>query len=70
MGYRYYLSAIYKDNKTKLGTFGNTVFEGKSLKRKLANFKTYVKSIPNTIGIEIDCCINGYHSISVERIYF
>jgi hypothetical protein len=60
-----------------LGTWGNEVFEGKSLKRKLANFKKIWKgkkqwpeSVETIIGVEVDTCINGYHSISCERIIF
>jgi len=75
--YRYYLSAIYSDNKTKLGTWGNEVFEGKSLKRKLSNFKKnwhgkkqWADSVEKIIGVEIDVCSNGYHSLSIERIIF
>lgn len=77
MGYRYYLSAIYSDNKTRLGTYANEVFEGRSIKRKLANFrkqwegkKQWLDSTEKIIGVEVDVCINGYHSISVERIIF
>ena len=75
--YRYYLSAIYDDNKTNLGTYANRSFKGKSLNRVLSNFKKQWQGRTDwkgaerkIIGVEIEKCINGYQSISVERVIF
>ena len=75
--YRYYLSAIYSDNKTRLGTWANDVYEGKCIKRKITKFrkqwegkKQWLDSVEKIIGVEVEVCANGYKSLSVERIYF
>lgn len=74
---RYYLSAIYSDNNTKLGTWGNTVFENKNLKRQIAIFKKnfngkklWTDSVEKIIGVEIELCSNGYNSLSIQKIIF
>lgn len=70
----YYLRAIYEDGSTRLGTWGNDVFKGISLKRKLANFKKlYYNKInmhgQKIIGVEVETCERTFsRPIQTERI--
>lgn len=72
----YYLRCIYEGDYTRLGTFGNDVFTGKSLKRKLANFRKKYEGTKNmagdkVIGVEVETCQRAYSdAIGLERIYW
>ena len=70
----YYLRAIYQDNTTRLGTFGNRVFSGKDIKRVIANFKKEWrgKSIfgEKIIGVEVETCQRTYNEGKKERFFF
>jgi len=61
----YYLRSIYEDGSTRLGTWGNDVFRGKSLKRKLTNFKKIYdgrKAMDGSkiIGVQVEYCQSSY----------
>jgi len=76
----YYLRAIYKslneNDYTCLGTWGNDVFKGKSIKRKLTNFRKAYQGKKNMngdkiVGVEVETCERTYaRPIDTERIYW
>jgi hypothetical protein len=70
----YYLRSVYEDGRTRLGTWGNDVFKGVSLKRKLTNFKKLYQNKKamdgkKIIGVEIEHCERTFsRPISTERV--
>jgi len=70
----WYLSSIYEDGSTRLGTWGNDVFKGKSLKRKLTNFKKIWNGRESRrgekiIGVKVEYCERTYsRPVHVEEI--
>jgi hypothetical protein len=72
----YYLRAVYEGDYTSLGTWGNDVFKGKSLKRKLTNFRKIYEGRKNfsghkIIGVEVETCDRTYsRPIDTKKIYW
>ena len=70
----YYLRCIYEDGSTCLGTWGNDIFKGVSLQRKLTNFKRIWNKRKDMhgrtiVGVEVEYCERTYsRPIQTERI--
>lgn len=70
----YYLSAIYDDDKTRLGTHANRIFRGGDINRVIQNFKKMWYNTTDRgnriIGVEVEYCLRSYAPGDKKRIYF
>jgi hypothetical protein len=71
----YYLSAIYEDDTTRLGTFANRVFRGKDINRVVKNFEKQWKNkthmdVKKIIGVQVESCLTAYSEGIKHKVYF